>query len=389
MDKKINIGLFTDAFFPMIDGVGMVVDNYAKRLIKYANVYVFAPNYKEEYDDSVFPYHVIRCKSIKVPFIDYSLPMPKLDKEFRKIVNSYKLDIVHIHSPFTIGKAGVSYAKRYHVPLIGTMHSQYKQDFKRAVRNDLLASKLTNALISVYNKCDECWAVNSEVARIFYEDYGYKCLPKVMNNATEMKPLIDRKKAYDLINKKHNLKNEKVFIFVGRINNLKNVFFIVDALKELEKVNPDLEYKMLFIGTGQDEEELRRRIKNYNLEDKIIMCGKVTDRELLASYYVRSDLFLFPSYYDASSIVQIEAASQKTPVLFLKGSATSATVTDNVDGFICENDIRKYAERINTIISSKELLNNVSLNAYNNLYKNWDDLVEDVYHEYLKLIDNK
>ncbi len=389
MKKKITIGLFTDAFLPMVDGVGMVVDNYAKRLIKYADVYVFAPLYNEEYDDSKLPYKVIRCKSIKIPFIDYSLPMPKLDKNFRKIVNSYKLDIVHIHSPFTIGKEGVLYAKKHHVPLIGTMHSQYKQDFMRAVRSDLLASKLTNTLINVYNKCDECWAVNSEVARIFYEDYGYKCLPKVMNNATEMKPIVDIKNACDLINKKHNIKDEKVFIFVGRINNLKNVFFIVDALESLRKINPDLEYKMLFIGTGQDEEELKKRIKNYNLEEKIIMCGRVTDRYELASYYVRSDLFLFPSYYDASSIVQIEAASQKTPVLFLKGSATSVTVTDNVDGFIEENDVKKYAERINTIISDKKLLNNVSLNAYNNLYKNWDDLIEEIYHEYLKLINNK
>lgn len=38
----------------------------------------------------------------------------------------------------------------------------------------------------------------------------------------------------------------------------------------------------------------------------------VNDRELLASIYARADLFLFPSLYDASSIVQIEAALQKT-----------------------------------------------------------------------------
>jgi cyclopropane fatty-acyl-phospholipid synthase-like methyltransferase len=38
----------------------------------------------------------------------------------------------------------------------------------------------------------------------------------------------------------------------------------------------------------------------------------VKDRELLVSIYARADLFLFPSLYDASSIVQIEAALQKT-----------------------------------------------------------------------------
>ena len=46
MDKKITIGLFIDTFFPMIDGVTMVVDNYAKRLSEYANIIVFAPKYR-------------------------------------------------------------------------------------------------------------------------------------------------------------------------------------------------------------------------------------------------------------------------------------------------------------------------------------------------------
>ena len=385
--KRITIGLFTDAFFPMTDGVVMVVDNYAKRLIKYGDVYVFAPSYNEKYDDSKLPYKVIRCKSVKVPFIDYSLPLPKLDTSFSKKVNSYKLDIVHIHSPFTIGEEGIRYAKRHNVPVIGTMHSQYKQDFLRAVKNEHLADKLTKRLIKVYNKCDECWAVNSKVAQIFYEDYGYKTLPKVMNNATEMFPLKNKIEACNLINKKHNLTDEKVFIFVGRINNLKNVFFILDALIELEKLKPSFKYKMFFIGTGQDENELKSRIKMYHLEDKVIMCGKVTDRTLLASYYARSDLFLFPSYYDASSIVQIEAASQKTPVLFLEGSATSATVTDNVDGFIEENDIEKYAKRILDIVTNEDLLIQVSNNSYNNLYKNWDDMIDIIYNQYLKLIN--
>ena len=387
MKKKITIGLFTDSFFPMADGVCMVVDNYARRLIKYADVYVFAPRYSEEFDDTKLPYKVIRCKSIKVPFIDYPLPLPKVDRAFRKKVDSYQLDIVHIHSPFTIGKEGLLYGKRHNVPVVGTMHSQFKQDFMRAVKNDLLATKLNDTLIKIFNRCDECWAVNKEVARIFYEDYGYKCLPKVMNNATEMLPLKNRKEACDLINKRHHLKDEKILIFVGRINNLKNIFFIIDALVELNKINKDLNYKMLFVGKGQDEEELKRRIKKNHLEEKVIMCGKVTDRELLASYYVRSDLFLFPSYYDASSIVQIESASQKTPVLFLKDSATSATVTNNVDGFIEEYDVKKYAKRINDIITNEKILKEVGENAYHNLYKNWDDTMEEVYNEYLRLIE--
>ncbi len=388
--NKVTIGLFIDTFFPMIDGVTMVVDNYAKRLTKYANVIVFAPEYpKAQYDDSKFLYKVVRCKSVKMPIIDYSLPMPKIDKEFMHELNNTKLDIVHIHSPFTIGKIGVEYAKKNNVPVIATMHSQYKKDFLRAVKFEPLANLLTKVIIRQYNKCDECWAVNSEIAKIYYEEYKYKKLPKVMGNATDMKPVENMEQAKKLINEKYNiLPDEKVFLFVGRINNLKNVFLIANSLKILkEKYNP--KFKMLFVGSGQDEDELKSIIDKNNMNQDIIMCGKISDRELLANIYARADLFLFPSLYDASSIVQIEAASQKTPTLFVKGASTTATITENVNGFISQNNEENFAEKINEIINNKALYNSVCENVYKDIYINWDSQVSKVFDSYMEIISER
>ena len=388
--NKITIGLFIDTFFPMIDGVTMVVDNYAKRLTKYANVIVFAPEYpKAQYDDSKFLYKVVRCKSVKMPIIDYSLPMPKIDKKFMHELNNTKLDIVHIHSPFTIGKIGVEYAKKNNVPAIATMHSQYKKDFLRAVKFEPLANLLTRVIIRQYNKCDECWAVNSEIAKIYYEEYKYKKLPKVMGNATDMKLVENMEQAKKLINEKYNISpDEKVFLFVGRINNLKNVFLIANSLKILkEKYNP--KFKMLFVGSGQDEDELKSIIDKNNMNQDIIMCGKTSDRELLANIYARADLFLFPSLYDASSIVQIEAASQKTPTLFVEGAATTATITENVNGFISQNNEEDFAEKINEIINNKALYDSVCENVYKDIYINWDSQVSKVFDSYMEIISER
>ena len=389
MKKKITIGLFIDTFFPMVDGVIMVVDNYARRLTKYANVIVFAPKIAgKKFDYKSLPYKVVCTKSLKVPLIDYTLPVPQVDYKFKKKLDNYKLDIVHIHSPFAIGKVGIEYAKKHNIPVVATMHSQFKQDFLRAVKSKRLATKLTSVIINVFNECDECWAVNSEVARIFYEDYGYKQLPKVMNNATDMMPVKNKEKDKNKINKLHNIKpNEKVFLFVGRINKLKNIFFIIDALKKLKYKDKDLRFKMIFVGTGQDEEELITYISEKHLENEVIMAGKITDRDLLASYYKRADLFLFPSLYDASSIVQIEAASQSTPTLFVEGAATTATVTDRVNGFISKNDTESYANYILEILRNEKLYNKVYKNAFKDLYINWDDRVKEIYEKYLELIE--
>lgn len=389
--KKITVGLFNDSFFPLTDGVIMVVDNYARRLSNFCNVIVFVPNYLfSKFDDTTLPYKVVRCYSVDVPFLDYSLPIPKLDYKFIRNLNKYKLDIVHIHSPFSLGVAGLKYAKRHHIPCIATMHSQFKQDFKRALKSEMLANKFTYRLMKVYNKCDLCFAVNKEVARIYFEEYHYKTMPRVLLNATDMEPIENNNKTYKGLDKKYNIKwNEKVFLFVGRLNILKNILFIVDSLSVLKKKKPSLKFKMLFVGVGQDEDKLKERIKELNLEKEVLLVGKIKDRIELASIYKRADLFLFPSVYDASSLVQIEAASQKTPGVFLKNTATSSTITDNVNGFLCDETVGAYSDKIIEVMENKELYKKVSDNAYYDLYRTWDKAIEEIYDIYKELIDKK
>lgn len=383
--KKINIGLFIDTFFPMIDGVVMVVDNYARRLVNYANVFVFAPVVPgQKFDDSKLPYKVIRCKALDISFVDYSLPLPDLDKKFKKELDDCHLDIVHIHSPATIGSIGVRYAKQHNIPVVATLHSQYKQDFLRATKSNYLSKKLTNHIIKIFEQCDQCWTLNNEVARIFKEDYGLKKKTILYPNATDMEP-VDRDESRREICEKHNIDpNDKIFLFVGRINKLKNIDLIVDSLPYI-----DFNYKMLFIGSGQDEEYFKSKILNNKIEDHVIMVGRVANRDNLAKYYAAADLFLFPSLYDANSLVQIEAASQHTPTLFVNGSATSSLVTADKNGFFAENNVSDYASKIREIFLDNKLYEKVSNGAYKDLYVRWDDVVKLIYGAYVRLIESR
>ena len=200
----------------------------------------------------------------------------------------------------------------------------------------------------------------------------------------------DTRYAHKYINKLYNIKeSDIVFLFVGRINTLKNIFFIVDSLKVLKEMKPRLRFKMLFVGSGQDEDKLKEKIHELDMDNDVIICGKVTDRIILSYYYNRADLMLFPSVYDCSSIVQIEAASQKTPTVFLEGTATSATVTDNVNGYLSKYSVQDYANKIIEILDNKKLYKEVSENAYRDLYVNWDTVIHDVYSMYKEIIKNK
>ena len=384
MGKKLKIGLFLDTFFPMVDGVIMVVDNYAKRLSKFCDVTVFTINSKEKCDRK-FDYKVARCKSLHLLAIDYDIPTPKFDKNFNKILKESNLDIVHIHSPFAIGALGVKYAKKHNIPAIATMHSQFKKDFYRSTKSKKLTNILLKHIMKVFNKCDVCYGVNDKISEIFY-DYGAKTMPLVQRNGTDMLPIEDKAAAIKLVNEKYGLNEDTtVFLFVGRINALKNIYFILEALEKLKDKN----FKMFYVGEGQDFEELEKRVKKSSIADNVILTGKITDRELLKAIYLRAKLFLFPSMYDASSLVQIEAASQGTPTIFLKNSATSATVTDNVNGFLSEPTAEKFAEKIEEILADDELYKKVQEGAVRDLYVTWDDCVKEMYQKYLQAIEDK
>ncbi len=387
MEKRLRIGLFLDSFFPLIDGVCEVVNHYARELSSYADVLVFVPSYPgRPYDDSTLPYPVIRCGSLPVPLIDYNLPTPDLDPAFLHKLNESNLDLVHIHSPFTIGKLGIRYAKKHRIPVIATLHSQFRRDFMRAVKNETIAQSLTTQLMKTFEACDETWTVNDAMLKVLHEDYGYRGVSRVMRNATEMLPVQDRDAACRMIEEKYGIRRrDKVFLFVGRLNMLKNVFLIARSLAFL-KERADFPFKMLFLGSGQDEKKLRALIAENGVEEMTVFAGKVTDRDLLAAAYARADLFLFPSLYDASSLVQVEAASQGTPGVFVEGSATSDTITDDVNGFLSYNDAELFAEKVLSVMHDPKKRKKAGENARRDLYIQWKDVVQEVYRNYLRIL---
>lgn len=384
-EKKLNVGLFIDTFYPMVDGVIMVVDNYARRLSEFCNVTVFTlrpRGYKKCHRS--YPYKVVQCGKMIVPFLDYDLPMPKTDRKFMKALKEANLDIVHIHSPFTIGKVGIQYAKKHNIPCIASLHSQYKRDFYRATHSNILTKALLKGIIKKFDACDECYGTNSNHSELFYKEYGMGHLPMVQRNGTEMLPVPDEKAAAALVNEKYGIQSDiPVFLFVGRINKLKNIYFLLDALCLVKT-----DFKMIFVGDGQDLPDFKHKVASSPIANKVIFTGKIMDRELLTAIYSRAKLLLFPSMYDTNSLVQIEASSQKTPTVFLKDSVTSGTVTDNVNGFICDDSPQAFAAKIDEICDNDELYNKISEGAYRDLFVTWDQCVSEIYSEYLRHIEN-
>lgn len=386
----MKVGMFVDTFYPMVDGVIKVVDNYSRRLAKKCEVVVFCPDIKgyDKSEDKKFPYEVVRCSSLPLPGVDYSLPLPLADPSFNLPLIKSGLDMVHIHSPFAVGMAGALYAKIHQIPAVGTLHSQYRQDFERTFKLEPTVKMAMNTLMMTFNACDECWTVNDAIRNLYLNEYGLSVPCNIIPNATDHVPVADPEAAAGRVNSRYGLAaDDNVLLFVGRINFIKNLDFLVRSLRLLK--DRGAKFKMLFVGQGQDEDKLNAMVKELQLEEEVVMAGLVSSREELQDIYARAKMFLFPSLYDTNSLVQIEAACQGTPTVFLKGARTAATVTDGVNGLLVEPTEEAYADAIAGLLADRQRYDRIAAAAREQLYINWDTVVEMVYDKYQELIEVK
>ena len=383
--KKIKVGMFMDSWYPDVNGVILVMENLMKNMSEYADITLVVPKTGSEIDDKNYPFKIIRIDSIPLLNTGYNLGMVDLKYlKYKKMFNDIDFDIIHIHSPFALGRLGIRVAKEKNIPVIATMHTRWEFEFKKYLKSSVLTNTVVNHLIKSYNKCYSCIALNNALINV-YKGYGYNGKITIIRNGTDMEIVSNKNKSIDRVNNLFKIKKDEiVFLFVGRIISIKNIFFILDVLKKLKEKY--FKYKMIYVGDGPDYDNLSKKIKEYKMQDDVILAGKIMDRELLKSIYYRADLFIFPSLFDSSSLVQIEAASQETPTIFVEGSVTSDTVENNVNGFKEKEDVDLFADRIINIINDKKLYNKVKKTARKDLAMSWKDIAKETYNHYLDII---
>ncbi len=385
MKKEMKIAELLDSYFPCIDGPINVVTYYSEQLDKLAECKLIVPKAKkrQKYVDQR-PFEVIRCDSTAAPE-GYRLGHPASDRKLKRRVKQEQFDIFHTHSPFSMGSFAIKMGKKYHVPVVATLHTKYYEDFSRVLHGfKPLCNFMLRRIMRVYNAADSVWTVNNASCQIL-RDYGYKGEIVVMRNGTDLKYPENAEGLISRVNALHGLEGQKnVLIFVGRIAMYKNLALMANALRILKEKN--LDFKMLIVGNGFDEGKFKAMIEKLELSDRVIFVGSVRDRELLQGYYLRSDLFLFPSTFDTSSLVPIEAAAHRLPTLLIRGSCTAENITDGENGFLADETAEAYAEKILNIVSDPERLSAVGEEAHRSVYRTWETVAQEVLAKYEEVI---
>lgn len=128
---------------------------------------------------------------------------------------------------------------------------------------------------------------------------------------------------------------------VARFEEQKNHRFLIEIFSELQKLRP--EAKLLLVGHGTLEEEIRSQVQALNLEEKVIFAGLRSDVNVLLQ---AMDVFLLPSHFEGLGIVNIEAQAAGLPCYASTTVAPEAKVTELMHYISLQNTAKQWAEEI-------------------------------------------
>lgn len=380
----MKIGLYNECFPPILDGVSSVVINYAKNLTERGND-VSVLTAKVPFAKYNYPYNVINVPSVPMIFRPpYRVGLPETWIPPFASAKRFLPDIAHAHSPFTAGKIARETAKKHHIPFVATFHSKFRQDFEASFLPKWVIDQQMESIMGVYAAADEVWVPQLAVLDTMRE-YGYKGKVEVVPNAIDYEvdlATLPQKKA--AARQLLGVENELCLLFVGQLIWPKNIRFIVDALEKLT-----IPFRMFFVGKGYAHDELVQLVCEKNLQDCVKVVPQISGREELERYYLASDLFLFPSFYDTFGLVVREAAVHGTPSLLLDGSTCSKEITDLHNGFVVANNIDAFVAKIIALNANRSLLTEVAANAQESLCGTWHDLIPEIEDRYRSLIKRK
>lgn len=173
------------------------------------------------------------------------------------------------------------------------------------------------------------------------------------------------------IKDKFGLKNKKIILYVGRLAKIKGIDLVIKALPEIKKQIQNIVF--LVVGKGEDEEELRKLVKELNLEKTVIFVGPVEKPEEAIPYYFLTDLYVGPSrilefvgykHQESFGSSFIEAQAIGKPVVATKVGGIPEVVSESKTGLLVPpDDLTKLTEAIVKLLINKNLIEELSQNT--------------------------
>lgn len=149
-------------------------------------------------------------------------------------------------------------------------------------------------------------------------------------------------------------KNPNAILFVGRLEVAhKGTDLLIKALYHVRDKIPSV--KLYIVGEGSSSHYLKELVAEYGLEDNVIFCGYVTEKQLI-EMYSRSELLAMPSHREGMPMVLLEAMSAGLPIVAFDIDCIAEALDGGMYGILVKKgDVEGLAEQIITLLKNNEL----------------------------------
>jgi UDP-glucose:(heptosyl)LPS alpha-1,3-glucosyltransferase len=153
--------------------------------------------------------------------------------------------------------------------------------------------------------------------------------------------------------------NDIAFLFISYDLKKKGIAPLIEAAAKLKKLN-FANFKVVVVGE-RPSSLLLKRVKRLRLEDTVIFTGPTRTPE---DYYANCDVLILPTFYDACSLVVIEAMACGLPAITTIYNGAAGIITNEKDGYIISHPPRsaELAEAMKALMV-RERLKNMSIEA--------------------------
>ena len=381
-----NLCVVTHTFLPHMGGIEKVVYEQSKRLLqKDFNVKVLTSKLNRKSKYSIEGINVQCYDSVNIGFrlgIPYPIPHLMSYKTFVEMIRSN--DLIHAHGhPYLSSILATKLAKKYSKPIVITQHNtfiQYKGLWNTFERfNDITIGKETLKL------ADRIIVVSDATKKYVVSLGASPEKITVLHNGVDIHRFRPINGLKEEMRKKLDINMDaSVALTVRRLVYKNGIDTLLKSAETAVKKNANLVF--LIVGKGPDLPEIRKRVRQLELEKNIRLVGFISDEEL-PLYYNVADFFILPSKSgEGLPLVSLEAMACGLPVIATDVGGIKEIMEKNCGKIVPSNNPDSLSEAIldfsrRDLTPIKKVLRSIIEQKYS-----WDNNVQKLTKIYEELI---
>jgi 1,2-diacylglycerol 3-alpha-glucosyltransferase len=350
---SLRIGLFTDTYAPQVNGVSISLQMISEGLKNRGHqVTIFAPKFPGYEDDQS---NVMRLPSLKYlnnpPLYAAVLGTPRSTWTLTR----KHFDVLHAHSPLSVGLLAYLTASTKRLPLIYTYHTSitdYTHYIKFIGGTGVVKYGARWFSANSTNLGDQVVVPSPKFYRLLQEQKVKKPI-HLIPNGIELNQFKTAKNVGVLRNKLKVDKEAPILLTVGRMDPEKRLDFIVDAFVKISEQIKNAQ--LVFAGDGSARKSLEEKVSKLDVKNNIHFLGMVNRAEL-PDIFQDANIFLSASTTEVHPISSIEAIASGLPMLAVQDEAFEGMIENDKNGYMVALNLDVYTETLINMLKNTEKL---------------------------------